>query len=170
MKLVRLLDAPATALLYDLHNQIMLKELVEAECSVGELAERLNIPMVTVWKRMQKLLSANLVELSGIKKTGNLERKMYRATAARFIPAQLLTFKPKNRHLQEALEIFARIQNMGLALMAQKHDIPAGEYPFDYVLYENMRAFVEVSKMPEFHRGISELEERLSAFELSKEL
>ena len=52
MKLLRVLDGPSTTLLYDLRNQMILKELVESERSVTELAAKLKIPMVTLWKRM----------------------------------------------------------------------------------------------------------------------
>ena len=164
MKLLRVLDAPSTTLVYDLHNQMILKELVESERSVTELAGKLNIPMVTLWKRMQKLLAANLVELSSIKKSGNLEKKLYRATSARFVPAQLLSFKPKDRHLTEASEIYSQIQNMGMKLLTQTYEIPKDADPSDYALYGNLLAFVQVSKMPEFERRVAELEKKLSAY------
>lgn len=161
MKLLRILDARGTILLYDLHNQMILKELVESECSVTELARKLNIPMVTIWKRMQKLLAANLVELSRTKRSGNLEKKMYRATAARYVPAQLLDFKPKDRRLFEASEIYSQIQNMGVKLLTQSYEIPGGVNPSEYALYAGLRAFVQVSRMPDFERRVAELEEKL---------
>ena len=49
---------------------------------------------------------------------------MYRATAARYVPAQLLDFKPKDRHLLEASEIYLQIQNMGMKLLTQTYEIP----------------------------------------------
>ena len=164
MKLIRVLDATGTTLLYDLHNQMILKELVESERSVTELARKLNIPMVTLWKRMQKLIAADLVELSGVKKSGNLEKKMYRATAARYVPAQLLNFKPKDRRLLEAAEIYSQIQNMGMALLTKTNEIPADADPADYALYANLRAFVQLSRMPNFERRVAELEKKVSEY------
>ncbi len=164
MKLLRVLDAPSTTLVYDLHNQMILKELVESEGSVTELARKLNIPMVTLWKRMQKLLAANLVELSRVKKSGNLEKKLYRATAARFVPAQLLSFKPKDRHLREASEVYSQIQNMGVKLLTQTYEIPEDADPSDYALYANLLAFVQVSRMPDFERRVAELQKKLSEY------
>jgi DNA-binding Lrp family transcriptional regulator len=167
MKLLRVLDTPGTTLLYDLRNQMILKELVESESSVTELAGKLNIPVVTLWKRMQKLLAADLVELSRVKRSGNLEKKMYRATAARYVPAQLLNFKPKDRRLQEASEIYSQIQDMGMTLLTRTYEIPGGADPSDYALYANLRVFVQVSRMPDFERRITELEKKLSEYEPS---
>src|ERR1700722_13356200 len=167
MKLIRVLDATGTTLLYDLHNQMILKELVESERSVTELARKLNIPMVTLWKRMQKLIAADLVELSGVRKSGNLEKKMYRETAARYVPAQLLNFKPKDRRLLEASEIYSQFQNMGMALLTKTYEIPKDADPSDYALYANLRVFVQLSRMQDFERRIAELEKKLSEDEPS---
>jgi predicted ArsR family transcriptional regulator len=164
MKLLRVLDGPSTILVYDLHNQMMLKELVESEHSVTELAAKLKIPTVTLWKRMQKLLAAGLVELSTVKKSGNLEKKLYRATAARFVPAELLNFKPKDHNLLEASEIYSQIQKMGMTLLTQTYEIPSDADPFDYALYANLRTLVQVSRMPDFERRIAELDEKLSGY------
>jgi len=164
MKLLKVLDAPATALLNDLRNQTILKELVESECSVTELAGRLNIPMVTLWKKMQKLLAADLVEVAGVKRSGNLERKLYRATAARYVPAQLMNIKPKDPALLEASEIYSQIQAMGMKLLTQTYEVPKSTNPSDYAIYANLMAFVQVSRKPDFGRKIAELEEKLSEY------
>jgi len=161
MKLLKLLDARSTTLLNDLRNQMILKELVKSEFSVTELAGRLNIPTVTLWKRVQKLLAAGVVEVSAVKRSGNLERKLYRATAARFVPAQLLDFRPKDPRLLEAAEIYSRIQMMSMKLLTERYEIPRDEDPSDYALYASLRAFVEVSRMPELVESIDELDEKL---------
>jgi DNA-binding Lrp family transcriptional regulator len=153
-------------LLYDLHNQMIMNELVQSERSVSELARRLKIPMVTLWKRMQKLLAAELVEVSSTKRSGSLEKKMYRATAARYIPAQLLDFKPKDRLLSEASEIYLQIQNIGVKLLTKTYEIPNDADPADYALYANLRAFVQVTRMPDFAQRIAELDKKLSQCEL----
>lgn len=165
MKLVKILDPSATALVTDLKTQTMLKELVASEYSVAELARRLNIPLVTLWKRTQKLLAAGLIQVSAVRKSGNLETKMYRATAASFVPAQLLEFSPKDHRLAKALETYSEIQKLALGLQAQGFEIPKESDPVDYFHYAGMRAFVDLHKLPEFHRKVAELGERLSDYE-----
>jgi len=59
---------------------------------------------------MQRLLAANLVELSRTEKVGNIEKKLYRATATSYVPQKFLEFKPKDANLQEAFEIYSEIQ------------------------------------------------------------
>lgn len=167
MKLLKILDQNSTELLYDARNQFILEKLVDSERSVTELAKKLKIPTVTLWKRIQKLLAAGTIEISGIRKSGNLERKMYRATAARYIPAQILNFKPKDKRLSEAAEIYSQIQNMGLVLLTQSNDIPREANPADYALYANLSAFLKVYKMPGFRRKMEELEKKLSEVELA---
>ncbi|MGH9920420.1 MAG: winged helix-turn-helix domain-containing protein [Nitrososphaerales archaeon] len=154
-----------TALVSDMKNQLMMKELVVSEYSVTELANKLNIPTVTLWKRMQRLLSAGMIEVSRIRKSGNLETKLYRATAARYIPAELLDIKPRNKRLSEAFEVYSEIQKIGMTLLSLMNQIPEGVNPVDYGIYANMKAFIQVFGMPDFQRKISELEEKLSKYE-----
>jgi len=165
MKLTLLLDARGTALASDVKNQLMLKELVSSEYSVTELAKRLNIPTVTVWKRMQKLLSAGMVEITKTRRSGNLEKRMYRATAARYVPAELLDLRPRDRRLSEAFEVYSQLQKMGMAHLARMNEIPEGADPVDYGLYVSMSAFAQVFGTPDFRQRLSELEERLSEYE-----
>ena len=60
----------------------------------------------------------------------------------------------------EASEIYLQIQNMGIKLLTQTYEIPSDADPADYTLYANLRAFVQVSRMPDFERRIAELEEK----------
>ncbi|MGA2664924.1 MAG: winged helix-turn-helix domain-containing protein [Nitrososphaerales archaeon] len=167
MKLTIFLDARGTALASDVKNQLMLKELVSSEYSVTELAKRLNIPTVTVWKRMQKLLSVGMVEVTKTRRSGNLEKRMYRATAARYIPADLLDFRPRDKGLSAAFEVYSQIQKMGMAHLARMNEIPEGADPVDYGLYVGMRAFAEVFGTPGFRQKLSELEDKLSEYDVA---
>ena len=164
MKLIRMLDADETVLVSEVKNQLVLKELVYSEYSVRELAKRVRIPEVTLWKHLQKLLAANLVEVSQVKKVGNLEKKLYRATAANFIPAQFMNPRPKDPRLLGAFESYSQIQQMIMAVQARSFEIPVDVNPVDYAFYMGLKAFVEVNKNPEFHRRVAELEVKLSEY------
>jgi DNA-binding Lrp family transcriptional regulator len=165
MILVKVLDAQTTALISDLRSQLILRELVASEYSVTELSNRLNIPAVTLWKRMQKFEAAGLVEVTAVKKSGNLERKMYRATAANFVPFQMLSSRPKDRRLSEAFDVYSEIQKMALALQSQSFNIPEGTNPVDYAQYVGMKSMVVLQKAPDFQRKIVELGRKLSEYE-----
>ncbi|MGD6853419.1 MAG: ArsR/SmtB family transcription factor, partial [Candidatus Bathyarchaeia archaeon] len=102
MKLVKVLDKESEKLVADPTNQAILKELVTAQHSISELSTQLNIPTLKLWRRIQKLQKANLVEVTSTQKVGNLEKKYYRSTATWFAPQQYFNFKPKNPKLKEA--------------------------------------------------------------------
>jgi DNA-binding Lrp family transcriptional regulator len=164
MKLVRVLDGSETALASDRLNQLILKELVESEYSVTELARRLGLPTLRLWRRMQRLLAANMIELSAIKKSGNIEKKLYRATAASYVPAQLWDFKSKNPRLSETFEIYSRIQKSMMTLLSNVNEIPKGANPSDYAMYASMKAFAQVCGKPDVQESISELQKKLSEY------
>ena len=164
MKLLRMLDGDETVLVSEVKNQLILKELVFSQYSVRELAGRVRMPEVTLWKHLQKLLAAGLVEVSEVKKVGNLEKKLYRAAAANFIPAQFTNPRPKDPRLLEAFETYSQIQQMIMAVQAHNSEIPEGVNPVDYAFYMGLKAFVEVNKDPEFHRRVAELETELSEY------
>jgi hypothetical protein len=60
MKLMKVLDQEGTNLLSDPTNQAILRELVTSERSISELAAQFNLPILNLWRRMQKLLKANM--------------------------------------------------------------------------------------------------------------
>ena len=93
---MKMLDQEGTNLLSGPTNQTILRELVTSERSISELAAQFNLPTLNLWRRMQKLLKANMVELTRTQKVGNLEKKLYRATATWFAPQQYFTFTPKD--------------------------------------------------------------------------
>jgi hypothetical protein len=49
------------------------------------------------------------VELSKREKVGNIEKKLYRATATGFVPQNYFDFKPKDAHLHAAFGIYSEI-------------------------------------------------------------
>jgi len=78
MKLVKIVDQKGANIVSDPLNQNILRELVSAERSASELAAKFNIPLLNLWRRMQKMEKANLIELTKTKKAGNIEKKLYR--------------------------------------------------------------------------------------------
>jgi hypothetical protein len=164
MKLVKLLDQEGTTTVSDPINQAILKELVNHQQSISELAQKLNLPPLKLWRRMQKLLKTNLVELTGTEKIGNIEKKLYRATATWYAPQQYFDFKPKDPHLQEAFEIYSNIQRSLMIEVSTFGDIPKDADPIDFSLYANMQAFATVCGKPATQAKITELQQKLATF------
>ncbi len=164
MKVIRILDAAETRLLSDLLNQMIVRELVASERSVTALARRLDSPVLKVWRRVQKLEASNLVEVSRAQKSGNVETKMYRATATSYVPQQFLDFRPRDPSLSEAFSIYSDLRRRITTSISDSNEIPDGVDPLDYSFYANMRAFVKVFGDPEMRKKVSALEGKLSGY------
>ncbi len=164
MKLVRLLDREGETLVSDPVNQVILRELVTNEHSVSDLAKQLSLPTLKLWRRMQKLQKACLVEQTGTEKIGNLEKKLYRSTAAWFAPQQYFNFKPKDPNLNDAFEIYSDIQKSMMAKLSAYNEIPRNSDPVDFSLFVNMLVFADVCARPAVQEKILELKEKLSRF------
>jgi hypothetical protein len=113
---------------------------------------------------MQKLLKANLVELSRTEKVGNIERKIYRATATRYVPQQPFEFKPKDTNLQEAFKIYSELQNNMISKFSAFGEIPKEADPVDFAVFANMKAFTQVYSEPETQTKMLKLQEKLAKF------
>ena len=164
MKIVKLLDQEGANLVSDPFNQIILKELVFKEQSISDLAKTLNLPTLKLWRRMQKLLKANMVELSRTEKVSNIEKKLYRATATWFTPKQYFDFQPKDHNLKAAFEIYSDIQTHLMVEASAFGDIPKDADPVDYSIFVNMQAFAQVCGKPAIQAKIIELQQRLAKF------
>jgi hypothetical protein len=164
MKLIKLLDQQSTNLVSDSINQVIIKELVTQQQSISGLSNKLGIPTLKLWRRVQKLQKANLIEQTAAEKRGNLEIKLYRATAAYYAPQQFLNFKPKNPDLKAAFEIYTEIQTRMMAKMGAYNEVPKDADPTDYSIYANMQVFADVCGKPEIQTKIVELENQLSKF------
>ncbi len=165
MKLIKFLDQEGTTLVSDPTNQVILKNLVADEHSISELATKLNLPTLKLWRRIQKLDKANLVEVCRTEKVGNIEKKLYRTTATWFAPTQYFEFKPKDPNLKAAFEIYSDIQKNMMARITTLGDIPKDADPIDYSLYANMQAFAQVCGKPTTQAKILELEQNLAKFQ-----
>jgi DNA-binding transcriptional regulator GbsR (MarR family) len=164
MKTVKLLDQEGTALINDPANVVILQKLVVAEHSISELATELNQPTLKMWRRMQKLIKTNLVELVQTKKVGNLEKKMYRATATYYTPHQYFNPKPKDPNLQEALNIYSDIQKEMMTALLTLGDVPKEADPTDFSLFANMQVFVQTCSKSTTQAKIAELKQKLDKF------
>jgi hypothetical protein len=109
MKLVKMLDQEGTALVSDPINLSILTKLVTNELSITDLSTELNQPHLKIWRKMQKLLKANLVELTQTKKVGNIEKKITRQPPP---PSRLTIPLPKTQrpYSAKAYEIYSDIQ------------------------------------------------------------
>lgn len=166
MKLVKFLDQKGTILVSDPLNQTILKNLVIAEYSVSELSQKLNVPTLKLWRRIQKLQNANLIELYRTEKVGNLEKKLYRASATGYMPQQqYLEFKPKNPNLQKAFEIYTAIQQEIMTKVAIYGEVPKDVNAVDFSFYVTMKAFVQIFREPTTRKNLEELSEKLLKYQ-----
>lgn len=168
MKIVKFLDQQGTTLVADTTNQAILRELVQSENSASDLAAKLNLPTLKVWRRMQKLAKAGLLERAGASKVGNVEKKLYRATATQFLPPQVFLLTPKDSNLQEAFQIYADIQKEIVAKVSVFHEIPKEADPVDFALFAGIEAFAEVCTKPETLAKLAALKKKLAAFSSTK--
>jgi len=164
MKLVKMLDNKDSNLISDPVNQEILKELVAAEHSPSEIAKKLNLPTLKIWRRFQKLCKAKMIEQTKTKRVGNIEKKLYRATATWYTPHQYFSLSPKDSVLQEAYIIYSDIQKAMMIKLSNFGDVPKGVEPSDFSLYATMQATVEVYRNTEIQSKIVELEHKLSKY------
>jgi hypothetical protein len=164
MKLVKFLDQNGQNLINDATNITILRELVTAEYSPSELAHKLNQPTLNIWRHMQKLEKAQMIELTATQKVGNLEKKRYRSTATYFAPQQYFNFTPKDPALTEAYSIYNSIQGKMMAKAATYGDIPKDADPIDFSLFVNMLVFADVCGEPDVQAKIVELKRKLEKF------
>ncbi len=166
MKIVKVLDQEGSTLVSDPFNQAILKELVTQEQSISGLAEKLEMPTLKLWRRIQKLLKAGLIEQVGVEKVGNLEKKLYRSTATWFTPQQFFDFQPKDPSLKAAFEIYTDIQKCLVTVISALGEVPKTVDPVDYALFANMHSFAQVCGKQEIQTKIAQLNQRLEKFKL----
>ncbi len=170
MKMLKILDAKETLIVSDALNQLILHKLVMSPHSITRLSKEMNVPALKLWRRIQRLMKAKLVEVTGVEKTGNLEIKLYRATALRYDVSQKF-FGPEinNADIKAAFEIYATIQNdMNEVLKTFDADIPTESDPTDFAIYALMQAFVQTFDKATTKQSIHEMKDKLSNFHNTK--
>ena len=164
--MIKVIGAKELALVSDALNQLILQKLVISNCSVTDLSKEVNVPVLKIWRRIQRLMKAKLVEVSGAEKVGNLEKKLYRATALRYdISPQFFGPKINDPDLQAVFALYAKIQNdMNTVLATFDSRMPATGDPTDFAIYALMQSFVQVFENTATKQSIHKMKEKLSNF------
>jgi len=168
MKTIMVLGDRASELLLDSLNQKIVRELVFSEYAIAELSRKLNIPPLKTWRRIQKLVEANVVEVARVDVIQNLEKKIYRATATRFVPTQVLDLKPNDERLGKAFKTYLEIQGQLVNRMSAFSDIPNGADPIDFSIYASVKSFCQLFLDPNLKEKLRRLEGEISEFEEDK--
>ena len=168
MKLLKVLDAKSAVLVSDALNQIILQKLVMAPQSISDLSRQLNIPTLKLWRRIQRLQKAKLVELAGVEKVGNLEKKLYRATALKYdLPSQFFAPKLSDSNLMATFDKYSGIQNeMNMVLSKFESQIPSEGDPTNFAIYSYMQAFVEVIQKASTQTSLDEMKHLLANYRM----
>lgn len=164
MKRVMILDQAGSLLLSDVLNQRIVRHLVISPYSSSELSRKIGVSAVKTWRRISKLLGAKIVEQCEVERIGNLEKKIYRATALRFIPAEFLNFEPKNKELRDAYKIYSEITNESLKRTLSSNEIPESMAfdAVDYGVYTDLKNFCRNLLDPKTQSILKRLENKLS--------
>ncbi len=165
MKTVIIMDDRASELLLDGLNQRVVRELVFSEYGIAELSRKLNVPPLKIWRRIQKLVDAKVVEVARVDTIRNLEKKIYRATATNFVARQFLDLKPKDRALGNAFRTYLEIQGQLMRRVSSLADIPKGVDPIDFTIYAAVKSYCQVFLDPKLEEKLRRLERDIAEFE-----
>ncbi len=164
MKRLMILDEKGALLLSDVLNQRIIRELVLSPYSTTELSRKLGMPPVKVWRRISKLLGARIIEQGKLEHVGNLEKKIYRAAALRYVPREFLHFEPKSKSLKVAYNSYIEIQQESLKEIAVTNEIPqsASTDPIDYGVYADLKGFCRIMLSSRTQAKIQRLDKQLA--------
>lgn len=159
-----MLDQRGSFLLSDTLNQRIVRELVVCPYSTTELSRKVGISPVKVWRRVSKLLDVGILEQSKVDHVGNLEKKVYRATALKYIPTSFLDFEPKDRKLKEAYRSYLEIQRENMKDLSTSNEIPSLSPidPIDYGVYADLKTFCRTMLNPRIQSILKRLEKQLA--------
>ncbi|MEM0121520.1 MAG: winged helix-turn-helix domain-containing protein [Thermoprotei archaeon] len=144
MKRLAYLDGKALRLVQDPLNQKILGLLVRGAHNVSWLSKNLNESPLKVWRRVRQLESEGLVEERGVLRERNLEAKLYRATAARYIPRGVLDYVPEDEWLKQAYTLYREIQTKILRVLLTYDRIPESVNPIDFCVATDIYAYTSV--------------------------
>ncbi|MEM3186650.1 MAG: winged helix-turn-helix domain-containing protein [Conexivisphaerales archaeon] len=148
MKKVLLLDESASRLLYDPLNLKIVRILLQREMSTSELSRKIQAPVVRVWRRLGKLKEAGIIEVRKVVKVGNLEKKIWGASALRYVPSDLFAINLSDPRLKAAYELFLELQKK---LAEQQNSLQINNVrnksPLDLFIFTDLLAFVNVMEM-----------------------
>lgn len=159
-----ILDQKGSLLLSDVLNQRIVRQLVVSPYSSSELSRKMGVSAVKTWRRITKLLEAKIVEQYKVEYVGNMEKKLYRATALRYIPVEFLNFEPKSKELKEAYKLYSEITNESLKRTLSSNEIPKSMSfdAVDYSVYTDLKNFCHDMLDPKTQLTLKRLESKLS--------
>ena len=164
MKRLHALEEGNGGLLDDPLNTRIIGELVSAGRSVAELSRKFDVPMVKTWRRVAKLTKAGIVEQTGSKRIRNLESKVYRARAARYVTKKPRSLS-KGRAVREAYELDSNIQKDIASALSRFEQVPQGVDTVDFATFTDMHAFCHVLLRPDTTKKLVELRGTLTRLE-----
>jgi DNA-binding Lrp family transcriptional regulator len=164
MKRLMILDQRGSLLLSDLLNQRIVRELALSPYSTTELSRKLGMPPVKVWRRVSQLLEARVIEQCKLEHVGNLEKKVYRAAALKYVPHEFLNFEPRSKSLREAYKSYLEIQREIMKDIEVSNEIPqsASMNPIDYGVYADLKGFCRIMQSPRTQAKIQRLDKQLA--------
>ncbi len=149
-------------LLQDTLNQAILKLLVDSALSATSVSKRLGEPHLKVWRRLQQLRAQGLIEEAGSVKKRNLEVKLYRAAAAKYLPRGAMDLEPSDHKLKEAYDLYRKIASEILYSISEYSPIPSGVNPRDFCvateIYVNAKVLTRADTQEKLRRIIQILE------------
>ncbi|MDG6909376.1 MAG: helix-turn-helix transcriptional regulator [Nitrososphaerota archaeon] len=165
MKRLHVLEAEDAGLLDDSLNARVVRELVFADRSVAELSKKLDVPMVKMWRRIAKLTRAGVIEQTGSKRIRNLESKVYRARAPKYVSKRALDLEPRGKAVREAYALYSDIQQDISKALSRFEEVPERLDPADFAAFADMHAFCRVLLHPDTRQKLLVLREKLSRME-----
>ncbi|BCU69940.1 ArsR/SmtB family transcription factor [Stygiolobus caldivivus] len=131
-------------LILDPLNYKILELLINEELNPTQISQKLDIPIPTVWRRLNKLEKGGLIEVVKVTRLNNIRSKFYRAKAVYY--SFPITFKvsPKDEKVKEIYERFTKILTEIYGLIGKYNTIPPGVDPIDYSVLLDVIANLEV--------------------------
>lgn len=156
-----MVDGKALRLVEDPLNQRILRLLVDSELSVNKLSKKLGEPPLKIWRRIQQLKSEGLVEESGGVRIRNLEVKLFRATAVRYIPRGAFDYEPEDELVRRAYKLFHEIQSKILGMLLDYDVIPPNVNPIDFSVAADLYVYAKLLTKEETQRKLKTILEAL---------
>lgn len=150
-------DGSASVLLQDPLNQRIIRQLVASELSVRKVSKMLDQPPLKVWRRIQSLRARGLVEESRVVHVRNLEVKMYRATAARYVLRGSMDYEPKGETLKQAYGLFSSIQSEIMGVLRGYDPIPSDADPIDFCVATDLYAYAKLLTREDVQRKLKSM-------------
>lgn len=161
MKRLMITTDKQTRLLSDQINNQIVRKLVYDDLSVSELSKLTKTSVVKVWRRVQGLKKEGLVEQTASKRIANLEKKMFRATAVRYLPPRAPEFR--SDYLTLSQQKFAKIRTEYLRIAQEMNEIPKDMNPIDYAVAVDLYATSKIYTNSKIQQELREILEEVNA-------